>query len=135
MSRIVRVLEEMESYKLDAFFLVTDPNIRYVSGFTGSESFVLFTSEKNYFITDGRYTEQAKKECPEFEVLEWKKTNLPVKKILSELAVKLKLKRIGFEEDYLSYSMFRKLKASISEAEIIPTKDIVEKVRYLGLWC
>jgi Xaa-Pro aminopeptidase len=131
MSRIKQVLNEMKNNDLDGLFLITDPNIRYISGFIGSESFVLITIDRNYFITDGRYIEQAEKECPEFEVLEWKKTDLPVEKVLNDLAVRLKLKKIGFEQDYLAYEMFRKLKNSLTGAEFIPIKDIVEKIRYV----
>ncbi|MGH7144355.1 MAG: M24 family metallopeptidase [Planctomycetota bacterium] len=44
------------------------PNIRYLSGFTGHDSYLLVTAEKVILLTDGRYITQAKEECPSVEV-------------------------------------------------------------------
>ncbi len=42
--------------------LVTNKhNLRYLIGFTGSNGFLVITKTKNYFVTDGRYAEEAKK--------------------------------------------------------------------------
>ncbi|MFL5626502.1 MAG: aminopeptidase P family N-terminal domain-containing protein, partial [Ktedonobacteraceae bacterium] len=38
------------------------PNIRYLSGFTGSAGVLVVTAREQVLLTDGRYTEQARQE-------------------------------------------------------------------------
>lgn len=54
---------------IDAAFIQKDENCRYISGFTGSDSYLLLTGCGNYFLTDSRYTEQAKEEAKGFEII------------------------------------------------------------------
>ncbi len=44
------------------------PNVRYLSGFTGSSAALLIACGHRLLITDGRYREQAAAECPDWEV-------------------------------------------------------------------
>jgi len=131
MSRVKKALNELKKRELDAIFLITDANIRYLSGFTGSESFVLLSSKGNFFITDGRYTEQAENECSEFEVVEWKRDFNSLEKILLELSEKYKLNKIAFEQDHLTYKSYKKLEKELCRIKLVPTEGLVEKVRYI----
>lgn len=47
----------------EALFLNTAPDVFYITGFTGDDSYLFITSDHVYFITDGRYTEQARTEA------------------------------------------------------------------------
>ncbi len=50
-------------------FLVTHlPDIRWVSGFTGSNACLMVSPDRALLITDGRYTEQARLECGDLPV-------------------------------------------------------------------
>ena len=61
-ARLRRLQSALEGDKLD-FFLVTHlPNVRYLSGFTGSAAALLIGDNGATFFTDGRYTTQAKAE-------------------------------------------------------------------------
>ena len=45
--------------------LLTDPrHVRYISGFTGEDSFLLVEPRRVTLLTDGRFAEQARIECP-----------------------------------------------------------------------
>ncbi len=65
--------------------------IEYLTGFTGSNAYVIFGQEKSYFFTDSRYTLQAKEQLDlnEFEILDlaknplisWIRNNLNEKKL------------------------------------------------------
>ncbi len=64
-SRADRVAGRLED--VDAL-LVTEPaNLRYVTGFTGSNGFALVGRDVRRFVTDFRYVEQAKLEVPDFD--------------------------------------------------------------------
>lgn len=52
----------LETYAVDAVLLTFMPDIRWATGFTGSNALVLVLREDVHFLTDGRYAEQADQE-------------------------------------------------------------------------
>jgi Xaa-Pro aminopeptidase len=52
--------QSLSALRLDTLLITHPPNIRYLCGFTGSSGALLLTEKKAVFITDGRYTEQAR---------------------------------------------------------------------------
>lgn len=99
---------------IDAKLISSASNISYLTNFFGfseteREAYVLLFKNKKYLITDGRYTEAAKKQVKEFEVLDMGTTNF----ILSDagkLFKKEKIKNLGFEENNLTVLEYKKLK-------------------------
>ena len=71
-------------------FLITDLiNVRYLSGFTGSSGFIVFTDRDALFITDFRYEEQAKEEVKGFKFrFERTERTKEIKKITDEYGIK-----------------------------------------------
>jgi Xaa-Pro aminopeptidase len=60
--RLSRVRDRLADFDADALMLSVLPNIQWACGFTGSNGLLLVSSEEAYFVTDGRYTEQAQDE-------------------------------------------------------------------------
>ena len=60
--RLRKVRDTLEVERLDAILFTHLPNIRYLCGFTGSSGALIVGRRDALFFTDGRYTEQAKKE-------------------------------------------------------------------------
>ena len=54
LGRQQRLREALHSSRLDSFLIIHPPNIRYLSGFTGSAGVLLVTRERSIFFTDGR---------------------------------------------------------------------------------
>lgn len=131
MSRIDKLHKVMEKNNIDGLFLVTEPNVSYISRFTGSDSFVFITSKNNYFITDSRYTEQAEAQCIGFDVVRWGSVSpwKPLMETVNDLAKKDGIKRLGFEKEYLTFSMYENMSKKIENAELVPTSQIVEELR------
>jgi Xaa-Pro aminopeptidase len=72
MKRIRRLLKEIDALNFDGLLIYSVPNIRYLTGFTGDASRLIISTEGCVFLTDGRYTEQAKKEIhEEIEIFKW----------------------------------------------------------------
>ena len=60
------VAGELPARKLDCLFLAFSPNLRYLSGFTGSNAALLLNRDGTARLaTDGRYEEQAARESPD----------------------------------------------------------------------
>jgi Xaa-Pro aminopeptidase len=57
-----RVQDSLSTHRLDALLVTHPANLRYLCGFTGSSGALLLTGTKRVFITDGRYTAQARAE-------------------------------------------------------------------------
>ncbi len=53
----------LEAEGLDALLVTSRPNIRYLTGFSGSAGLAVVTRGEVLFVTDFRYDEQARQEC------------------------------------------------------------------------
>lgn len=130
--RIEKCQEAMSAQGLDAVFINSLANVRYLSGFTGSESYVLLTCEASYFITDSRFIEQAGKQCAGYKCLLHKHANPPLEQVVLNTCRATGVRRLGFESDYLTFSACRRLADVLaSEVELVPSSGIVERLRYV----
>lgn len=89
-----RIREFLQQNHLDAVFIQKDENVRYISGFSGSDSYLLLTKDASYLITDSRYFGQAAEECPEFGTIDYK-SNLAL--ALSILIERHSIRCVGIE--------------------------------------
>jgi Xaa-Pro aminopeptidase len=60
--RLKRLQAVFDRNRLDAFLITHLPNIRYLSGFTGTSGVLVVSEARSVFFTDGRYSEQARAE-------------------------------------------------------------------------
>src|SRR5438477_8529265 len=61
-SRQQNLRSKLSRHRLDGLLIVHLPNIRYLSGFTGSSAILVVTESKSVFFSDGRYSAQPKPE-------------------------------------------------------------------------
>jgi Xaa-Pro aminopeptidase len=108
--RLDKLKEIVARRKLKAVFISNTKNCTYLSGFTGDDSFLLIAGEKNIFITDSRYTEQAAAQAPDFEILGYKGAMLDA---LAEELRKSKIRVLGFEDTYTVFSMYGNMKKKL----------------------
>ncbi len=99
MTRLSRVMEIMAAGKVDSIIIKNPVIIRYITGFTGDSSLLYIDRLKGVLITDGRYTEQAKREIKIFKVLEYKGS---IWAAAAELAKNSQI--VGFDGNAFSYT-------------------------------
>ncbi len=105
-------------------FLVTDlTNVRYLTGFTGTNGAAVCGPGVRVFLTDFRYTERAAEEISEWEIVtvtgDW----------LGGIAERLTGK-VGFEDDHVSVRTFSKLEEKLAEGvEAVGAGGAVEGLR------
>lgn len=90
--RLANLYEKISVEEVDALLVTKVPNITYFSGFRGDSSALLVGKNFRKLITDGRYTEQAKQETKNFQIVEH--TEGLYKKLVEELKG---CKKIGIE--------------------------------------
>ena len=109
-------------------FLVTKPvNIRYVSGFTGSNGAVLLAGDGSTVLaTDGRYAVQAADECPDVEVVVVSSVAVGLVKQARELGIA----RLGFERHHVTVAQYDALvEAAGGAVELVDVGQLVEDQR------
>ena len=122
MSRADRVAGRLDD--IDAL-LVTEPaNLRYVTGFTGSNGFAVVGPDVRRFVTDFRYVEQAKAEVPDFD------REQGPQELLGALSGLDGVTRLGFDDAHMSVRTHRRLGELLPDGvELVPAAGIVEDVR------
>lgn len=131
MSKIVRerITQYLEENKIDGFFISRPVNVKYVSGYTGEDSFLFLTRDKNYFITDPRYTEQVSYECPDYTIVEWRANYGSVPNAVAGLAKDNGCNVIGYEGNYLVVDSYKSLEEQLVGKELVPINELVEELR------
>lgn len=131
MSRIDRLLAIMAEQGLDSLFLNNVQNIRYISGYTGEDSYILISPKGRWFITDYRYSEQAEEECQDFEVICRNRQTTSLGQCVNNLLKDNGIKQMGFERNHINYGMIEDIKADLESIQTLPTANIVEDMRYV----
>lgn len=113
MSRLDKIKEILKKDDLDGVLISSVDNISYLTGYTNfskeeREAYLVITSNHQFIITDGRYSEAISKEVLDFELIE-RSSTLPSKKIFKNLVKKFNLKKIGLEEHDLSHQEFMEI--------------------------
>ena len=129
MQRIEAVLAEMAKKQVPSLFITREANIRYLSGFTGGDSFLLLTPQARLLITDSRYLEQAAQECPGFEIVRYRNPMPNLEETLQNRLQLLGITRLGFEADSLTYDIYARIAPALAGIEFFPTEGIVAAVR------
>ena len=127
LKRLEKLRNKMQKNFMDGVLLVGDSNRNYITGFTGDESFALITQKEAIFITDSRYVSQAKIEVENFEVMEYKKD---IHEFVADLAQKLCVKTLAFEENIVTYKEYQKYQEKFNGA-LKPLNGIVEDIRII----
>jgi len=129
LERRKKLRQKIREKELDAFLLVNvegseQPNLRYLTGFTGSFG-ILILAEEALFITDPRYTEQAKSEV-DLPVLEVRGRWLP--QVVEKLR-QMGVKRVGIGSTRTTLHLFEELKKAGEGLEFVPVGAPVEELR------
>lgn len=126
--RIKQLIAEFPRHKnIDAFLITNDTNIRYLTHFPASESWLLVTKSRSFYITDFRYVQEAKEGLKGVVVKRYIKTP---SNLLFDLCKALKVKRLGFDEKHTTVAMLKCLKTVCPRRiKLLPTTGIVEALR------
>ncbi len=94
--------------------IISPENRRYFTGFESSDGFLLVSSKKSVFITDGRYIEAAEKQISNCNVRLLGKTYPQIAEILSEM----NCKHLLVESGRITVSTYNSLKGVLKNTSI-----------------
>lgn len=105
-SRLNKLYSRLKKQKLDGLLVSNPVNVGYLNN---------LRSEKTYlFLTPG-FNKQIKE--------------LKLPEEIQRFSKRLKLKRLGFEENSLVYARYKQLKSHLSSTKLVPTANLVEELR------
>jgi Xaa-Pro aminopeptidase len=122
-SRTDALVELLQARSLDSLLVTHLLNVRYLTGFTGTNGACIVTPEERLFFTDFRYVEQARAQVEEYERVEASRD------MLGDLSGRLR-GRVGFDDEHVSVSAHAKLSEKVGpEVELVPAGGLVERLR------
>jgi len=107
----------------DVFYITHIPNIRYLTGFSGSSAFTAITKNNKYFVTDFRYEKQSAEQVIGFEISINYQSLDELKKIFESENVK----SAAFESTRLTVDKLEKLNMALPYVKFIPAAEKIEK--------
>jgi Xaa-Pro aminopeptidase len=118
-----RLAASLAERELDLMLVTEVVNVRYLTGFTGTNGACVCGPDTRLFLTDFRYTERAAAEVDGWETItvadDW----------LGGIAERLS-GRFGFEDDHVSVRLLERLRGKLSEgAEAVAAGGAVEALR------
>jgi Xaa-Pro aminopeptidase len=124
--RVNKVRKKIKQENLDAFLVTTLTNVRFLSGYSGSNGLLVITPARSFFLTDFRYWEQAKKQVKGSKIIFGERDlfdDLPKLGDLKSRRIKL-----GFESENISFTLYQRLEKLLPEALLVPTEKFVESL-------
>jgi Xaa-Pro aminopeptidase len=123
--RIEAVRRQLKKQKLHAMIVISVENVRYLTGFTGHDSWVLVLPDKAILITDSRFTEQARDECAGCKIFERK--GALTKAVADFVQQSKRVRGVGIEDE-CTVAILHAVKKAVKR-KIVPTGGIVEQLR------
>ena len=125
--RVERLIAGFEAAGIDRLLIAAAPvNLRYATGFTGSNGIAVVGPDVRRFVTDFRYVEQAAAQVPGFDreqgprdLLDALRGPWPDGEV-----------RLGFDDAHVSVRLHRRLRELLpGHVELVPAAGLIERVR------
>jgi Xaa-Pro aminopeptidase len=123
-SRVARVRETLP--EVDALLVTNLTNVRYLTGFSGTNGQLLVTRAHAVFMTDPRYEARAGDVVQGADVSVYPAA---VTDVLGELLSRDNVTRLGVEAATMTLSERDDLHERLEEVALVPTKGVVERLR------
>ncbi|MDZ7820368.1 MAG: Xaa-Pro peptidase family protein [Candidatus Marinimicrobia bacterium] len=124
--RLERLREALKERNLDAMLVRSPANLRYISGYSGSNGLACVTLEKAWFFTDFRYKTQAAREVGHMQVVVPEKNDLFA--AMQDCGCIKPDARVGFEGNRLTFAEYNKLTERFPGAVYSDVSMLMEKL-------
>ena len=117
----------LQEARANAFLVTALPNVRYLTGFTGSNGMLLLTADRALLFTDPRYQAQAPRESD----CEVRIAKGPLLKDLGSWVKRLHVKSLAFERNRISFDEYRQAQEALPKIRLKPVSGAVERLRMM----
>jgi Xaa-Pro aminopeptidase len=120
-----KLLPALKPVRAGAYLTTALPNVRYLTGFTGSNAALLLTEERAILFTDPRYRTQVSRESD----CEVRIAKGPLSREIAIAVQRLQLKSIAFERNRIGFEEHQALAESLTGVRLKPLGGAVEELR------
>lgn len=127
MNNVERIRRKLAEKELDAILIENEKNQRYAAGFPFTDGAVIVAREGAWLVTDSRYIEAANRQAEGVSVLLYDREK-PLKTWVSELIAGAGVRKLGIEENSISYGRWLALKEQL-DCELVPAQAVLSELR------
>ena len=124
--RINKVREELSGADVDALLVTNLTNVRYLTGFSGSNGQVLIGPDDAVFMSDPRYAARAQDLVQGADISIYADA---LTDILPDMLTKASARRVGIEAETMTVAQRDRIAGKLGGVELIPTSALVEDLR------
>ena len=122
------LVRKLKPLGLDVAIVSKPTNVTYLTGFTGEASYLILGRKSILMVSDGRFEQQLKEECPGLPVhIRPPTTTTPP--VVAETVAKLGYRRVGIEAAHVTVALLDLWKHKASTVDWSPTSRLVEDQR------
>lgn len=133
MNRISKMREQLKKAEVDAFLLMSPVSRQYATGYALAEGAAIVTESGCRYFTDSRYIEAAEQNITGFGVQRIDEAH-SLTALLQEAIRDFGVKKLGYEERYLTVAQMEKLSAALN-AECVAANDAISEPRRIKEDC
>lgn len=133
-NRIEQFRQKLAESEFDAVLLNQVDNVRYLSGFENGDpnvAFLIISKSDLFLVTDYRYSQQAKTECPDFKIIERDRQNVSLGQQFKMIFDQLGAQSVAFERNYINYGMLEDIRSELNAVKLSGINFWVEAQRML----
>jgi Xaa-Pro aminopeptidase len=125
-----RIRSQIKKMRANAMLISAPTNVGYLSGFTGEDSFLVIRQDGDVLVSDSRFVEQLKEECPGLD-LHIRRVNQIQADGITDVLQRAKARRVLVEGNALTLAQHEALTSRLPKVEFIATTGIVEELRMI----
>lgn len=127
--RLNKLRQRFRSLGVANFLVTRLSNVRWLCGYTGSNGLLLVTGREAFFITDGRYINQAQKQVKDAKVLIYSGGKNISDAFIRELKINKEVRfkgRVGIDAPHITVEMYLVFREYFPKSELVSTENVVE---------
>jgi Xaa-Pro aminopeptidase len=132
LDRVERLAGELRALEIDRLLVSTPVNVRYLTGYTGSNGLAVIASEEqasHRFFTDFRYATQSAEQVPDGFEREIADAEL-LRAVADSLAPSASHRTLGFDDASLTVKQHGRLRELLDPGwELVPCAGVIERLR------
>jgi Xaa-Pro aminopeptidase len=128
-ARLDKLRVMLRNEGIEALLVSNKHNVSYLTGFSGDSSYLIVGRHKTILVSDGRFTEQIREECPGLDAHIRRTTGVKMSAAVAKVCRSLKIGQLGIEAGAMTVAEATEMRGQLAKIEIVETAGLVETLR------
>lgn len=126
--RLARLRQRIRAAGVDGLLITNANDIRYLTPFSGEDSYAIVTGKRLVLISDSRFAEEIE---PLGRWLDIALRSGPIATKVGEVAGDLKIKKLGVQSEYLTIGARKAIAKAVGSKKIVDTDGLLSQLRVI----